>query len=552
LAEVQALAAEADRSVEGGFAVTINFQPDDLGNVAFTRGDYGRPYAERGNGLTYGWNRDLNAAGAMFDRDSDRDLFALKETSAVGNGPAGEAQDVDERYDTGAIVQDGDTWSIDVPDGKTYALAMVVGDPVFGESGPTVSDTYINVHGERFIRGEIEGYWPFAEAVGYVEPDTDGRITLEVDSLTTNGRLLWVRVAEVEPLPTYETGQTLDWTRSIDGLAPAPTGGSSVAEGTIIPDSPVRRAEGGSVRLGDELVFVGGFAQAYTGPWDRVDVVNLETGATRSAEPIPDGVPETHAALAADEERGLIYQIAGQIGLGDGIGPPPIVSDAYAIDINETGAAAWTELPDLPEARTAASAFVVKDRLHVLGGADQQGVLTQTQHWSIDLVQLIDEGDDTIEWEAMPPLPFATNHATVEVFEDAAEFGGPLVVVAVGEYDHGRGYSTLRHTQRYDVDQASWSLGQLAPFARSHVSSTTVGDSLWIVAGQGRGNFVEEESFSYDVSEDEWMIQTSLPQPRKIGGVFYDGDRDLLLYIAGDSRDNGFMADTFFAELDES
>ena len=538
LAEVRELAAAADRSVEGGFQATINFQPATMGNVDNTRADFGRPYGERGNGLTYGWNRDLEAAGDVFDRDSDRDLFSLTESPDVGNGPDGEDQTVDERYDTGVSVVGGDAWSIDVPDDRTYALAVVIGDPDFtgGES-----ETFIDVNGTRFLRGDLVSDWPFAETVGYVQPGDDGRITIDVGPRTVDGSVLWVRVAEVEPLPTYGEGADIDWTM-LNGQAAADAN---------VPLSPVVRAEGNADRLGDELVLIGGFEQAYEGVSDRVDVLNVATGEVRSAESIPDGLPETHAASAADEARGLIYRAGGQIGLGEQGDPNAVIDDVWALDINATGDEAWTRLPDLPEPRTAASAFVVDDRLHVLGGANDLRVLAMTQHWSIDLVELIDNNNDQTEWEAMPPLPFAVNHASVELFPEAAEFGGPLAVVTLGEYDHGLGYSTVRHTQRYDVDQASWSLGQLAPHPRSHINTTVADGRIFVVGGQGPGNFVEDEVFSYDPLADEWLTHPMMPQPRKIGGLTFDNDRGQLLYVAGDSRDDGFMLDVLAGDLAE-
>ncbi len=370
LAEVTALADAADRSVDGGFAATINFQPAGMGNVENTRADFGRPFAVRGNGLSYGWNRDLESAGDIVDRDSDRDLYALKETAAVGNGPAGEAQDVDERYDTVALVEPGDTWSIEVPAGRTYALAVVVGDPDFGDPGgaaPGFSETFIDVNDELFVRGELKSYWPFAETSGYVQPGPDGRITLDVGARTVGGGLLWVRVAEVEALPTYEEGDALDWTQ---------VGGAS-ADALNLPTSPVVRAEGGEGRLGDDLYLFGGFEQAYVDTYDRVDVLNLSDGSRSTSAPIPTNGPNTHAASAADEAREVIYFMGGQIGIDtDPNQPEDVIDDVYLFDPSDGGS--WSQLPDLPAERTAGMAFVDGDTLHFLGGSDDVAVLAQS------------------------------------------------------------------------------------------------------------------------------------------------------------------------------
>ncbi len=113
----------------------------------------------------------------------------------------------------------------------------------------------------------------------------------------------------------------------------------------------------------------------------------------------------------------------------------------------------------------------------------------------------------------------------------------------MGEFDHGLGYSTVRHTQLYDINTASWSLGQLAPVAVSHHNTVVVDGVIWSVGGQFRGNFVADSVVSYDVANDVWRTHTSIPQPRKIGALVFQDDEDRFVYVAGDSRDDGFMSD---------
>ncbi|MEM1012858.1 MAG: hypothetical protein AAGI46_11645, partial [Planctomycetota bacterium] len=178
--------------------------------------------------------------------------------------------------------------------------------------------------------------------------------------------------------------------------------------------------------------------------------------------------------------------------------------------------------------------------------------LTQVSHWSLDLVDAVDNGNASAEWVDMPPLPFAINHSAVQLVPGGAPSGGDLAVVVMGEYDHNLGYSVRHEVQRYDVDAASWSLGQLSPVPLSHINWAFDGERIWVAGGQRRGNFVGDDVFSYDVAEDRWRIHTSLSQPRKVGSLVYDDDEDRLLYIAGDSRDNGFMSDALVGEIDRS
>ena len=314
--EITALRASADRSVDGGFAVTVNFQPDGMANVANTRGDFGRLYGERGNGLTYGWNRDLEAAGDVFDRDTTIDDYSLTASTQVG---------IDERYDTGVELELGDEWSIDVPDGKTYAVAIVSGDPNVADpdrASPQVW-TYLDVNGTLFLNGRLQPQWAFAEVSGYVEAGEDGRITISVDERTQNGRLLWVRIAEVEPFPSYGEGENVDWFEAIRGFE----------DEYDAPLGEVRRGEGGGGLVGDEVVTIGGFDVAYEGVWQRVDAIDVNTRESRALAPIPEGAANTHAASVVDDARELIYYLGGEVGLENSEGYE-VVNDARVFDPN--------------------------------------------------------------------------------------------------------------------------------------------------------------------------------------------------------------------------
>ncbi|HYO08061.1 MAG TPA: hypothetical protein VER17_03750, partial [Tepidisphaeraceae bacterium] len=86
------------------FSANINFQPVDTPAVKGYKADWGRLYALRGNGMTYGWNK------ATYNFAYDR------------NNPASP----DQRFDTG-IKPGGRKWDIAVPNG-TYSVFLLGGD----------------------------------------------------------------------------------------------------------------------------------------------------------------------------------------------------------------------------------------------------------------------------------------------------------------------------------------------------------------------------------------------------------------------------------------
>jgi hypothetical protein len=520
LLSATSVADEADRSIEGGFAVTVNFQPPNLGNVDNTRADFGRPFGLRGNGLTYGWNRNVPTV----DRDSTRDVPGLTGAGAtVGNGPAGENQAVDERFDTFAQADVGDTWTVRVPDASaTYAVAVVVGDPeISGAAGVNSFHDWI-VEGDetrKLLEGRPRGSFPYAESYAYVEPDASGDITLRSGPLSRSATLAWVRVAEVEPLPAASQGEPINWT--MDPSFAAPT----------------TRAEGGGERVGDRFVLLGGFPQGYTESLTRVDVIDVETGAFTPGQALPPLAGRDHSASTSAD--GFIYWLTGHEGdTGGGDGDEEVfTTTAWRYEVASD---TWERLPDVPQARAAGSAVVVGDRLHLIGGTDETNVVARTEHWSLDLSEL----DDGADWEPMPSLPLATNHAVSGVLPGVGAGGGPVIVVAGGETAHQVAYAPLEYTQVYDVNLAEWRLGTPMPVQISHANAVVEAGRLWLVGGQEQARVVSPNVLSYDPAADEWFRHTDFPELRKIGGLFavQDGtdgdDSDGLpefVYVAGDT-----------------
>ncbi len=107
IAEVELLGVPAPKAP----VAMVNFQSNSQGDKVVPDGylpDYGLPFADQGNGFSYGWSRDINKDAR--DRNSK-------------NSP-------DQRYDTFVHLQKGDpaVWEIVVPNGK-YQVFIVGGDP---------------------------------------------------------------------------------------------------------------------------------------------------------------------------------------------------------------------------------------------------------------------------------------------------------------------------------------------------------------------------------------------------------------------------------------
>ena len=490
----------------GVFAVNVNFQPIDLGPVAETRADFGRPFATRGNGLTYGWNRRLSP----IDHDSTRDLPGLTVGGKLGNGPAGEDQTVDQRYDTNVPVNAGDSWSISVPElpaGQTYALSFVTGGPGFdGPYGAAKHDWLVN--GTRVMTAVVTADYPWGENVIYADP-VDGRITLTAGDQSAQNSLAWLRLASVESLPTAAPGRAVSWTNDTS------------------LNSPIRRVEGGSATVGDRLYVLGGFTENYAGVTQRLDVYDFTTGQWSRGADLPGG--ETEQATAADGR--YVYSVGGQLGPGNGDQHPGTAA-AWRYD---TTTDVWDRLPDLPAIRFGASAAVTDGFLYVFGGDEANFIEARGDGWKLDLT------DPAATWRPVATMPFAVD------FAEAVVLGGKIYVPG-GEYAHAVSYVQRAELQIYDPAADSWSLGAPMPVPSSHARAVAYDGQIWVLGGQKFDQIVLSQVVSYDPATDRWLRHDDLPQTRKFGYPAVRGDR--FYYFAGDGYGNGFPTSTLVGTLD--
>jgi hypothetical protein len=147
------------------FNETVNFLPSTTPRFHGTASDWGRGYATRGNGLTYGWTDSVET----FDRNA--------------------ATSPDDRYDTGAIMN-GQTWNMKVPNGS-YAVYVLAGDPI------DRTGTYgISVEGTTAISGFPTKRRPWLQRTVFVNV-TDGNITIAPISGSINNKLNIVQIASL-------------------------------------------------------------------------------------------------------------------------------------------------------------------------------------------------------------------------------------------------------------------------------------------------------------------------------------------------------------------
>ena len=167
------------------------------------------------------------------------------------------------------------------------------------------------------------------------------------------------------------------------------------------------------MQVGDKLYVIGGYAGADE-VLNRVDVLDLKTGAWNQQFPTPPDMPQSHLAVTVEKER-FVYVVSGQFG------PQcrPAVPRSYSLDL-ATGA--WTSIPPLPAPRYAATGQLWKGRLHVVGGSKEDRGTPAHDHWSI----AVSDGRATEDsWREELPIPRGGPHRASAVCDGTLwVFGG--------------------------------------------------------------------------------------------------------------------------------
>src|SRR5687768_7927396 len=155
------------------FTALIDFQPPNVPTQSGYQKDTGAAFADRGNGLTYGWNATNNNG---IDRNSKKS----------GN----------QAFDTFIHMQKNGsfTWELAVPNGS-YDVRIVAGDAVFN-----AGDFYhILAEGQNAINGRPST--PYQHWIGSNQPITvsDGRLTISNGANAVNNKIALIEVRERPP-----------------------------------------------------------------------------------------------------------------------------------------------------------------------------------------------------------------------------------------------------------------------------------------------------------------------------------------------------------------
>ncbi|XP_053618080.1 influenza virus NS1A-binding protein homolog [Plodia interpunctella] len=246
-----------------------------------------------------------------------------------------------------------------------------------------------------------------------------------------------------------------------------------------LPNMRSARARFPAVRLGDAVYIVGG-SDGHT-ELDSVDVFRPDAGAGGSWSPVRRlPLAASHAAAAADEERGELYVVGGWAA-----GRSLKLVHKYSPKDD-----AWTEAPPLNTGRSQCASVWWGEALWVLGGCDAWHCLASTE--------LLPRAGRC--WGAGPPLP------TPRRSMGGAVWRGRLV--SVGGSD---GAASLRSTEWLQPG-GGWRAGPALRRARAALALAVLGDVLYAAGGFDGKEFLWCVECLYS-PDGEWSTLCSPPPP---------------------------------------
>jgi DNA-binding CsgD family transcriptional regulator/N-acetylneuraminic acid mutarotase len=177
----------------------------------------------------------------------------------------------------------------------------------------------------------------------------------------------------------------------------------------------------------------------------------------------------------------------------------------------------WKLLPKMPNSRQRAAVAVYENKIFVIGGRDESGVISTNQMYSIDETQ----------WYSLSskPDPVSDAHAGLV---------GGLIYIPGGQLSSGQLTGTM---DVYDPKQDVWEKRAALPKALSGYALISYEGSLYIFGGWDGDQYLSSV-YRYDPRLDVWEELTPMPTARAYaaaavahGKIYimggYDGDKAL-------------------------
>ncbi|MDQ3941419.1 MAG: hypothetical protein M3238_08725 [Actinomycetota bacterium] len=281
-----------------------------------------------------------------------------------------------------------------------------------------------------------------------------------------------------------------------DGSADAASddSGSALRWRTLAP-VPTPRTEVTAAARRGEIFVMGGFAEGQ-GTVDTVEIYDISADSWRTGPALPLAV--NHPMSASVD--GVIYVFGGNTG-GEA------TDRAFAFRRGE-----WTELPAMPEVRSAGGAGAVRGKIFIVGGVGPDGLAQNTMVFNLD----------TRRWSLRKGLPTPRQHL------GAAGARRRVWVVAgrTGGLD-----TNMDRVERFSPRHRRWKRVPDIPTARGGLAAAATRNGFVVAAGGEEPNGTFDEVEAFDIPRGRWRALPDMPTARHGLGVVAVGN--IIYVLAG-------------------
>lgn len=296
-----------------------------------------------------------------------------------------------------------------------------------------------------------------------------------------------------------------------------------------LPRGPRVRYDAGGIQVGHLLYAIAGYEENADSVYNDLDIFDLRKCRWIEHMETPREMAQSHLGIACENNR-YIYIISGQC--GNQCHPP--TQNCFVLD---TQTKEWHSFPALPKARYAPVAAILRGRLHVLGGSQEDRNTPSVDHWSI----AVKDGKALEEnWQTEPACPRGGPHGASAVIDDKLYlFGGQegdyIAIpgnpryICTGKLTNENIYPD---TYVLEPGKNDWKRLSDMPIKVSHSECATlnIGGKVLVVGGMvnkdPKTRVVEltDAIQCYDVSKDKWHIIGRLPFGLKTTfAAYYEG-----------------------------
>ncbi|NWL89547.1 hypothetical protein DMN77_18525 [Paenibacillus sp. 79R4] len=245
-----------------------------------------------------------------------------------------------------------------------------------------------------------------------------------------------------------------------------PASAASTEEWTPRADLPEPRMGAAAVTVNGKIYVFGGASDSNQAFKGKKQKNTYEYDPSTNIWVKKTDMPTARAGLSAVVYNNKVYVIGGYLDVGT------TLQRTNKVEVYDPSTDTWTEVANMPTARSWASAVTFNDKIYVFGGgknANSNG----TQNTALATVECYDP--NTNEWTTKKDMPFTGNGAVAAVVQNK--------VYIFGGSDYSTGYGSI---YEYNPEQDKWSF-KMNSTVRNGNGIAVINDKVYLLGGANNG-----------------------------------------------------------------